>query len=77
MSIAAMKQALEALKNAEVVYKELVNAIYALQKTIEFEEMVKKGTRAWADVPHDWVDELRGGVEQEPEQQEFNNEQRL
>jgi len=75
MSIAVMKQALEAMKNAEVVYKELINAIYALQKTIEFEEMVKKGTRAWADVPHDWVDELRGGAE--PEQQELNNEQRL
>ena len=75
MSSAAMKQALEAMKNAEVVYKELINAIYALQKTIEFEEMVKKGTRAWADVPHDWVDELRGGAE--PEQQELNNEQRL
>ena len=29
----------------------------------EFEEMVKKGTKAWADTPDDWVDELRGGIE--------------
>ena len=29
----------------------------------EFEEMVKKGTKAWADTPDDWVDDLRGGVE--------------
>ena len=29
----------------------------------EFEEMVKKGTKAWADTPDDWVDELRGGAE--------------
>jgi hypothetical protein len=29
--------------------------------------MVKKGTKAWADTPDDWVDDLRGGVEkQEP-----------
>jgi hypothetical protein len=33
----------------------------------EFEEMVKKGTKAWDGVPDDWVDELRGGAEkQEP-----------
>jgi hypothetical protein len=25
--------------------------------------MVKRGTKAWADTPDDWVDELRGGVE--------------
>jgi len=29
----------------------------------EFEEMVKKGTKAWAGTPDDWVDELRGGRE--------------
>jgi hypothetical protein len=29
----------------------------------EFEEMVKRGTKAWADTPDNWVDELRGGVE--------------
>jgi hypothetical protein len=27
----------------------------------EFEEMVKKGTKAWADTPDNWVDDLRGG----------------
>jgi len=122
MSIEAMKQALEALRNAEVVYMEQLNAMYALQQAIveadqqepvawmsvdcvgerylhfskpldndpvhplytapvhasdisqervdetakdrhEFEEMVKKGTKAWADTPDDWVDDLRGGVE--------------
>jgi hypothetical protein len=25
--------------------------------------MVEKGTKAWADTPNDWVDELRGGIE--------------
>jgi hypothetical protein len=29
----------------------------------EFKEMVEKGTKAWADTPDDWVDDLRGGVE--------------
>jgi hypothetical protein len=31
----------------------------------EFKEMVEKGTKAWADTPNDWVDELRGGVEEQ------------
>jgi hypothetical protein len=26
----------------------------------EFKEMVEKGTKAWADTPDDWVDDLRG-----------------
>jgi hypothetical protein len=30
---------------------------------IEFDQMVEKGTKAWADTPDDWVDELRGGAE--------------
>jgi hypothetical protein len=34
MSIEAMKQALEALRNAEVVYMEQLNAMYALQQVI-------------------------------------------
>jgi hypothetical protein len=107
MSISAIKQALEALRNAEVVYMEQLNAMYALQQVIaeaekqepvafrnietgefctggflrkdwakwqplyaapvqasdEFKEMVEKGTKAWADTPDDWVDELRGGAE--------------
>lgn len=63
MSIEVMKQALEALRNAEVVYMEQLNAMYALQQAIEFEEMVKKGTKAWAGTPDDWVDDLRGGAE--------------
>jgi hypothetical protein len=29
----------------------------------EFEEMVKKGTKAWVDTPDGWVDDLRGGAE--------------
>jgi hypothetical protein len=29
----------------------------------DFEQMVEKGTKAWADIPDDWVDELRGGAE--------------
>jgi hypothetical protein len=46
----------------------------------EFEEMVKRGTKAWADTPDDWVDELRGGVEKrewvgltDEERHELNN----
>jgi len=35
MSIEAMKHALEALRNAEVVYMEQLNAMYALQQAIE------------------------------------------
>jgi hypothetical protein len=59
-----MKQALAALKwindeQAIISYE----AVTALRQAIEFEEMVKKGTKAWADTPDDWVDELRGGVE--------------
>jgi hypothetical protein len=29
----------------------------------EFKEMVQKGTKAWADIPDDWVADLRGGIE--------------
>jgi hypothetical protein len=58
MSIEAMKQALEALRNAEVVYMEQLNAMYALQQAIEFAEMVEKGTKAWADTP-DMPDHFR------------------
>jgi hypothetical protein len=29
----------------------------------EFKEMVEKGTKAWADIPDDWVADLRGGIE--------------
>jgi hypothetical protein len=29
----------------------------------ELKEMVEKGTKAWADTPDDWVDDLRGGIE--------------
>jgi hypothetical protein len=65
MSIEAMEQALEALRNAEVVYMEQLNAMYALQQAIEQAEMVKKGTKAWANTPDDWVDDLRGGAEAE------------
>jgi len=63
MSIEAMKQALEALRNAEVVYMEQLNAMYALQQAIEQAEMVEKGTKAWAGTPDGWVDDLRGGAE--------------
>jgi len=30
---------------------------------IEFGMMVKRGTQAWADTPHDWLDKLRSGNE--------------
>jgi hypothetical protein len=72
MSIEAMKQALEAF-DAPILADEheqamrLRKACDALRQAIEFEEMVKKGTKAWADTPDGWVDDLRGGAEkQEP-----------
>jgi hypothetical protein len=34
-----------------------------VQASDEFKEMVGKGTKAWADTPDDWVDDLRGGIE--------------
>ena len=40
-------------------------AITALRQAIEFEEMVKKGTKAWDGTPDDWVDDLRGGAEKQ------------
>lgn len=30
-----------------------------------FDEMVRKGTQAWADVPDDWLENLRGSDEAE------------
>jgi hypothetical protein len=67
MSIEAMKQALEAMKKHGTFYLrheyDYIKAITALRQAIEFEEMVKKGTKAWADTPDDWVDDLRGGAE--------------
>jgi hypothetical protein len=67
MSIEAMKQALEALEEHGTHYArhedDYIKAITALREAIEFEEMVKKGTKAWADTPDGWVDDLRGGAE--------------
>jgi len=63
MSIEAMKQALEALEAHADIGIKSDKAINALRQAIEFEEMVKKGTKAWDGTPDDWVDELRGGVE--------------
>jgi hypothetical protein len=61
MSIEAMKQALEALEHDNPAGRSAT--ITALREAIEFAEMVKKGTKAWADTPYDWVDDLRGGAE--------------
>ena len=33
------------------------------ENEVEFEQMVLRGTKAWADTPDDWVDELRGGAD--------------
>jgi hypothetical protein len=68
MSIEAMKQALEALENHTAIkhpqqmhYWE--SAVDALRQAIEQAKMVKKGTKAWANTPDNWVDDLRGGAE--------------
>jgi hypothetical protein len=71
MSIEAMKQALDALEEHGTHYArhedDYIKAITALRQAIEFAEMVKKGTKAWADTPDNWVDDLRGEAEkQEP-----------
>jgi hypothetical protein len=71
MSIEAMKQALDALEEHGTHYArhedDYIKAITALREAIEFAEMVKKGTKAWANTPDDWVDDLRGEAEkQEP-----------
>jgi hypothetical protein len=67
MSIEAMKQALDALEKHGTHYArhedDYIKAITALREAIEFQEMVKKGTKAWADTPDDWVEDLRGGAE--------------
>jgi hypothetical protein len=68
MSIEAMKQALEALENHTAIkhpqqmhYWE--SAVDALRQAIEQAEMIEKGTKAWANTPDNWVDDLRGGAE--------------
>jgi hypothetical protein len=61
MSIEAMKQALEALEHDNPAGRSAT--INALRQAIEFQEMVKKGTKAWADTPDGWVEDLRGGAE--------------
>jgi hypothetical protein len=67
MSIEAMKQALDALEEHGTHYArhedDYIKAITALRQAIEQAEMVKKGTKAWADTPDNWVDDLRGGTE--------------
>jgi hypothetical protein len=70
MSVEAMKQALEALRCIESPLhvweiNKLAGAMNALRQAIEFAEMVEKGTKAWADTPDDWVDDLRGEAEAE------------
>jgi hypothetical protein len=78
MSIEAMKQALDALEEHGTHYArhedDYIKAITALREAIEFAKMVAKGTKAWADTPDVWVDDLRGGVEkQEPVDWDLSN----
>jgi hypothetical protein len=78
MSIEAMKQALDALEEHGTHYArhedDYIKAITALRQAIEFQEMVKKGTKAWANTPDNWVDDLRGGTEkQEPVDWDLSN----
>ena len=53
MSISAIKQALEALRNAEVVYMEQLNAMYALQQVIAEAEKQSPLTREWVGLESD------------------------
>jgi hypothetical protein len=69
MSIEAMKQALDFLEEHGTHYArhedDYIKVMTALHQAIEQAEMVKKGTKAWANTPDDWVDDLRGGVEKQ------------
>jgi hypothetical protein len=42
------------LEDEEVAIKE------ALRQALDLKTAIERGTKAWADVPADWVDELRG-----------------
>jgi hypothetical protein len=81
MSIEAMKQALEALENAISDDKPYIlkskEAITTLRQAIEQAEMVEKGTKAWANTPDGWVDDLRGGVEIVPGDHTNSHQQEL
>jgi hypothetical protein len=55
MSIEAMKQALEALRNAEVVYMEQLNAMYALQQAIEQAEKIVLSDHTNSHQPVAWI----------------------
>jgi hypothetical protein len=77
MSIEAMKQALKFCEeigdlrgpypfvNETSIVSDSRKVLTALRQSILEAEMVEKGTKAWADTPNDWVDELRGGVEKQ------------
>ncbi len=77
MSIEAMKQALKFCEeigdlrgpypfvNETQIVSDSRKVLTALRQAIAEAEMVEKGTKAWADTPNDWVDELRGGVEKQ------------
>jgi hypothetical protein len=70
MSIEAMKQALKALDISHAMLNQWTNsrsvvfeAYKALEQAIAEAEMIEKGTKAWADTPDNWVDDLRGGAQ--------------
>ena len=56
------------LRTQERIERDWMEAVGSPQRTVdelEFSEMVRKGSKAWADVPDaaDWVEALRGGEE--------------
>ncbi len=57
------KQAITALRQAIAEAEKQERVDETAKREHEFKEMVKRGTKAWADTPDDWVDELRGGAE--------------
>jgi hypothetical protein len=70
MSIEVMKQALKALDISHAMLNQWTNsrsvvfeAYKALEQAIAEAEMIEKGTKAWADTPDNWVDDLRGGAQ--------------
>ena len=52
----------EKCKRGDFGTRIIIRAYIPVFNEAEFKEMVRKGTPAWADVPDDWLEELRGNT---------------
>lgn len=63
MSVFVLKKAFDAEAKLGETYKQIALAApVAKFDQAEFEAMVEKGTAAWANVPDNWLEEIRGNV---------------